>query len=249
VHVDAALRRLAEDGNRIAALADAGHARAHLRGRISEYLNLLGPDEVDQAGALQAAVDAAARDVKELSSMLDDDLERERVDARLDDLSTYATGYARTLGVEHVDASSTLRLNLARMTAVARTPTGPKWLPTIGSGSNWVGYHLAIHLGLHRYLADNDRPVPRFLMIDQPTQAFYPEDTDPEAPPGAEDLDRVAVRTMFHTLSEAVTPDGAEPVQIIVCDHAKLRDEQWFMDAIRYDWRGPDGLVPADWLD
>jgi hypothetical protein len=86
-------------------------------------------------------------------------------------------------------------------------------------------------------------------MIDQPTQALYPADTDPEAPPGVEDLDRVAVRTMFHTLFEAVAPDGAEPVQIIVCDHAKLRDEQWFMDAVRYDWRGPDGLVPADWLD
>jgi hypothetical protein len=248
-HVDTALRRLAAEGNRIAALANAGHARAHLRGRISEYLNLLGPDEVAQASALQAAVDAAARDVEELSSMLDDDLERERVDARLDMVATYATYFARALGVEHVDASSTLRLNLARMTAVARTPTGPKWLPTIGSGSNWVGYHLAVHLGLHRYLADNDRPVPRFLMIDQPTQAFYPEDADPAAPPGTEDLDRAAVRIMFRTLFDAVAPDGAEPVQIIVCDHAKLRDEQWFMDSVRYDWRGPDGLVPAEWLE
>jgi hypothetical protein len=123
VHIETALRRLAEQGNRVAALASAGHARAHLLGRISEYLNILGPDEVDQAGALQAAVDAA-RDVEELSSMLDDDLERERVDARLDDLSIYATRYARTLGVEHVDENSTLRLNLARMTAVARTPAG-----------------------------------------------------------------------------------------------------------------------------
>jgi hypothetical protein len=86
-------------------------------------------------------------------------------------------------------------------------------------------------------------------VIDQLTQAFYPEDVDPGAPPDVEDLDRVAVRTMFGTLLEAVSPDGSTPVEVIVCDHAKLRDEPWFMDSVRYDWRGPDGLVPADWLD
>jgi hypothetical protein len=60
---------------------------------------------------------------------------------------------------------------------VTDTSDGPLPLQRIGSAANWIGYHLATHLALHQFFVENDRPVPRFLMIDQPTQAFYPSDT------------------------------------------------------------------------
>jgi hypothetical protein len=44
----------------------------------------------------------------------------------------------------------------------------------IGSGENWVGYHPAAHLALHKFFTRHDRPVPRVLMLDQPTQVFTP---------------------------------------------------------------------------
>jgi len=31
-------------------------------------------------------------------------------------------------------------------------------------------------LALHRYAAENDRPIPRFLIIDQPTQVYFPSE-------------------------------------------------------------------------
>jgi hypothetical protein len=132
------------------------------------------------------------------------------------------------------------------MTAFARTPTGPKWLPTIGSGSNWVGYHLATHLGLHHYFTTHERPVPRFLMLDQPTQAFYPEDVPQTIP--EEELDREDVRRLFRALYDYIEElDGR--FQLIVCDHAKLTEHNWFMESIAYDWRASRGLVPQDWPD
>ncbi|MFF1681539.1 DUF3732 domain-containing protein [Streptomyces sp. NPDC058256] len=45
----------------------------------------------------------------------------------------------------------------------------------MGSAKNWIGYHLVAHLALHTYFLRERRPVPRFLMLDQPTQAFFPE--------------------------------------------------------------------------
>jgi Protein of unknown function (DUF3732) len=76
------------------------------------------------------------------------------------------------LQLEH--SAEDVRLDLAKLTVVADTPTGPAPLSRIGSAKNWVGYHLSTHLALHRFLALQDRPVPRFLMLDQPTQAHYP---------------------------------------------------------------------------
>jgi len=46
----------------------------------------------------------------------------------------------------------------------------------MGSAANWIGYHLIAHLGLHKHFVERDRPVPRFLILDQPTQAYFPPD-------------------------------------------------------------------------
>jgi Protein of unknown function (DUF3732) len=34
-------------------------------------------------------------------------------------------------------------------------------------------------LALHRYFRQNQRPVPGFLILDQPTQVYFPADKDP----------------------------------------------------------------------
>jgi len=50
---------------------------------------------------------------------------------------------------------------------------------------------------LHKHFVEKNRPVPRFLVLDQPTQAYFP----PDPPPGVElpetDTDREAVTRMF----------------------------------------------------
>jgi Protein of unknown function (DUF3732) len=82
------------------------------------------------------------------------------------------TRFAHELGLEH--AADSVRLDLAQLTVVTDTDDGPIPLYRIGSAANWVGYHLATHLALHKFFTENERPVPRLLMFDQPTQAYYP---------------------------------------------------------------------------
>ena len=46
----------------------------------------------------------------------------------------------------------------------------------IGSAGNWLACHLLAHLSLHDFFVAASRPVPRFLILDQPIQVYYPPD-------------------------------------------------------------------------
>ena len=71
---------------------------------------------------------------------------------------------------------------------------GPVPLFRMGSGENWVGYHVLAHLGLHKWFRQKGRPVPGFIIFDQPSQAHYPPEKDAEGSIdglGDEDQNRV----------------------------------------------------------
>jgi hypothetical protein len=51
----------------------------------------------------------------------------------------------------------------------------PDYLYEIGSGENWMGYHIAFFVALHQiFLKVQKSPVFSFLIIDQPTQVYFP---------------------------------------------------------------------------
>ncbi|WP_418004133.1 DUF3732 domain-containing protein [Mycobacterium sp. PDNC021] len=59
----------------------------------------------------------------------------------------------------------------------------------------------------YRYRAVRDSfttTVPRFLMIDQPTQAFYPSDIAKKNAGAVNDADREAVLAMFTAMREVI---------------------------------------------
>jgi hypothetical protein len=69
------------------------------------------------------------------------------------------------------------RLSCA-LTIIADTTTGPVPMAEMGSGQNWRWCHFLAHLALHKRCVDKGRPVPRFLILDQPTQVYYPAERD-----------------------------------------------------------------------
>jgi len=98
------------------------------------------------------------------------------------------------------------------------------------------------HLALHRWFKMRGRPVPAFVVLDQPSKAHYPPSERFDAK-GIEDDDRKAVVRLFKFLCERADRDG---FQIIVVDHA---DEplDWFQDAVVERWRHGEKLVPDAW--
>lgn len=124
-------------------------------------------------------------------------------------------------------------------------------MPRTGGGANHLAYHLGSLLSLHRYATTNNRPIPNFMFIDQPTQVYFPsEDIYKGASGSIErtelDSDITRVRTLFSLLYSFVSED-CPGFQLIVTEHANLRDD-WFQEAlIETPWAKPPALVPEDW--
>ncbi|MEU6033707.1 DUF3732 domain-containing protein [Streptomyces tauricus] len=225
-------------------LADASR-RDFMRGRIHASLAALPISTADEVARLKQLLDTAQARIEALTAELDPNEEREQLTSRLVAISQDMTDWADRLQLEH--SGQSVRLDLSRLTVVTDTEQGPAPLFRIGSGENWVGYHVIVHLALHRYFTRQDRPVPRILMLDQPTQVWYRSEVDQAAGTLEDDTDRAAVTRLFrliHDVARELAPD----LQIIVSDHANL-DEPWFQESVRHNWRGGRKLIPQAWIE
>ena len=149
---------------------------------------------------------------------------------------------AQALDLEHADSPA--RLDIRGLTVIADTTDGPVALDEMGSGENWVGYHLATMLGLHRHFVEADRPVPRFLAIDQPSQVYFPPEVDDQDVES--DEDRVALERMMRVAHAEVERHDGE-LQLFVVDHADIAAD-FFQEAVVEKWRGGLALVPSEWI-
>lgn len=123
----------------------------------------------------------------------------------------------------------------------------------IGSGSNFMAYHIATILAFHEFfLSKGKHPTPNFIFLDQPTQVYFPE-TDVEISEKSEDV--IRVRRIFEVLNEAVKRTKNQ-LQIIILEH--VGDYAWtgFENIIKVKrWREdePDendrALIPNSWFD
>ena len=217
--------------------------QARVAGRIAYYLEKVVT--VAEDSDLPRKLDQLRAEIMELESVLDDDAAQERLMTALNLVGRDLTDFALQLGLEH--GENPLRLDLKRLTVVADTDDGPLSLAQMGSGENWVGYHVAAHLSLHKLFYRRRRPVPGFLMLDQPSQAHYPPDRDQDGRmDGLPDEDQAAVRQLFrllHRYCGELAPD----MQIIVTDHVELLEE-WFTDSMAERWRDGIAFIPQSWL-
>lgn len=233
------LERAYADDERARLQRDEAIERARVVGRIGALVDDAGRE--DDRTALDLQIEEARARVAMLSDRVDMEDVEERVFTFLNLIADYMTEYAGRLELEH--AEGRIRLDLKRLSVVAETVSGPIPLYRIGSGENWVGYHVVALLALHRWFRERQRPVPGFLVLDQPSQAHYPADSDADS---VDDVDRVAVHKLFRFLHEESARIG-EGFQLIVLDHASF-DDDWFEDAVVENWRGDAGLIPAEWI-
>jgi hypothetical protein len=216
--------------------------RARYIGRLTNFLETIAPDEDD--GPEDGEIDQIKTMIQAVLSKMRSEEVESKLDTFLDLIGQKMTEYSHRLDLEH--KGSSLRLDIKKLTVVANTEDGPIPLNRMGSGENWVGYHVLTHLALHWWFRRRSRPVPAFLILDQPTQAYYPLDAkDGSLEEIDVDEDRIAVLSLFRLMFEACQ-EIASPFQLIVLDHAHL-NEKWFEDAIVEEWRGESALVPYDW--
>ncbi|MEV4181738.1 DUF3732 domain-containing protein [Streptosporangium canum] len=228
----------------IARLRDAESRTALVQGRIGFYLEML--DRRDQQPPIRDRTAEIEAEIAEIEVRLEENGNPDLLSSFLARISQNLWEKAQRLELEH--SAWPIRLDLRRLTVVADTRNGAVPLPEMGSGENYVGYHVATFLALHEWFAMEDRPVPRILILDQPSQVWFPADYAGDGSHVLPDDDRQSLVRIYQAVMETIARPEVD-LQVIVMEHADL-EEQWFSDAVRYRWRADgEALIPADWIE
>jgi len=220
--------------------------RGWVIGRISLWLESV--EQIDETAQLRQEVDKKRGEVEALEGQLADEEKFQRLASALNRLGAQISSWADRLRLEH--SGNPVRLDLSKLTVVVDREDTPIPLDRMGSGENWVGYHLITYLALQKYFIEQSRPVPQFLFLDQPSQVYYPADRDENLQGSLEtisDDDRAAVSRIYDLILDVVA-NLSHQLQVIVTDHADLTDPR-FKSAVIERWRGGQALIPSDWLN
>lgn len=231
----------------IAQMGTRNNAAARVVGRVSLFLETLLPNE--DLAKLEAENRRLSNRVKQLEEQIGADDSNERLTSILNNISAQISRYIQKFNAEFGPYPA--RLNLPQLTIVFDRPERPVPMSRTGGGENHLAYHLSALLALHLFAAQNNRPIPRFLLIDQPSQVYFPSeqvysDADGSVQKTEADADLNAVRRLFELLLK-FTQEDVPGFQLIVTEHANLR-ELWFQEAlVEQPWTKPPALVPEDW--
>jgi uncharacterized protein DUF3732 len=167
----------------------------------------------------------------------------ERRDTALGTISQLMSNLGKQLNLERPDAS--IRLDIKNLTVVRDSPSGrPERLYEIGSGENWVGYHLVALLALHTFFIQHNSPVPSILFLDQPSQIYFPQEEmseTAESKSGKRE-DWEAIRSIYRMIFRAAESLEGK-LQVIALDHVELLDPPEFEKYNRIRWRHGRRLI------
>lgn len=231
-------------------IRDTSARIARVVGRISLFLENVRI--IDDNAEIREQLEHQRRIVSSLEEALDSEELEERLTSILALINQQMGDWAQRLQLEH--NGYPYRLDLKRLTVVADRPERPIPMSRMGGGENWLGCHLITLLSLHKHFVTQQRPVPRFIILDQPTQVYFPSSDVYKATQGLSeqelveaDADVVAVERMFNFLFD-LCAELHPNFQIIVLEHANLNNKQ-FQDAlVEPPWNHERALIPVDWL-
>lgn len=221
-----------------ARLRDINARRGKVVGRISLWVESVENDT--ESEKQEQIVKRIEERIKEIDDILDRDSVEERKQSALSRIQEDMTKWAKALQLEHSD--NPYRLDLNKVTVVVDKPERPVPLKQLGSGSNWVGVHLIAYFALQRFFVNANRPVPRFLFLDQPSQVYFPSELDEKQ------IDWNEVNKMYQFIIDRTNELNGK-LQVIVVDHADLKEDSFRQFICENWWPIDKNLVPSDWYE
>lgn len=241
------IARLERNSDAAREAADHFDRSERFLGRLEQAIQLY--DRADQSSTLRDEIAALQGEIAKLQRVISEGEIRRKLRNALDRIENAASQFVPQLDAEWPDAP--VRLIIDDLTVKVIRGSRDDYLWEIGSGANWLAYHVAVTLALQKFfLAEPHHPVPGLLVYDQPSQVYFPRRLVPDDATEAvswRDQDVIAVRKVFALLgTEARAAKGR--LQIIVLDHAG--EDVWSgLDGVEIteEWRGR-ALVPSEWF-
>ncbi|PDY96488.1 hypothetical protein COD89_22660 [Bacillus thuringiensis] len=225
---------------------DRGYLVAKTLGRISLFLESVS--EIDESSGLLREIKQKEMIISELEKQIQKEDIEENLTSILSVIGREMSKWADKLKLEH--AEYPYRFDIKKLTVVADSEDGPIPMNRMGSGENWMGCHLIALLALHKFFIRKERPIPSFIILDQPTQVYFPPERYPEFDGNiseVSDEDRLAVKRMFDFLFDICEELNLD-MQVIVTDHANILDERFQGALVEQPWRNGKALIPKEWI-
>lgn len=232
-------------------------------GATEQGLQMLG--EVDGDGDLARRVEQLKKDISELDAVANEGERQARARQVHGQISAYIPKFIGAMGVGGAEGRAILDERELNLKFERDGSNRPDMLWEIGSGENWMAYHLAALLALHGVFLNrgDNNPVPTFLVIDQPSQVYFPSDDSFEATVRHDEASETPVtrrrrrhlddlestKRIFSSLARAHQSFQGR-LQIVVLDHADSHAWGGVEDVKGMaNWRNEeDFLIPAHWI-
>ncbi|WP_395063913.1 DUF3732 domain-containing protein [Flavobacterium sp.] len=229
-------------------------------GKVSTFIQNL-PDEDNELVNQLKSIDKKLEEKQKKLNRLKQKFDKQHI---LNKVSKSIKTYIDLLPIEHKKDCNVLidpekYLGIKIKDDKNRTET---FLNKIGSGSNYMCYHLATMLGLHEYFyklkeVGKINYVPSFLVLDQPSQVYYPDVLDKKISEDIELKDKESedlenTKKIFDVCAKFIQRTNNE-IQIIILEHAPQSTwkeiDSKFINLVE-EWRGKeeeDGSYSKDY--
>ena len=213
-------------------------------GKIEYASDTIASLEAD--GELMAEIESLRLRIAELKKIADESVIKRKIEHAITKISVKQMELLKLMAAERPD--DPFRLDYKNLTVEVDGEDGRKdYLWEIGSGSNWLAYHISTILGLQEFFATFQSSVPNFVVFDQPSQVYFPHDSIDDKK--IKDLDRNAVRSIFITMAKSIS-NVHNNMQILVLEHA---DDSIYGDVQGVNevcvWRNGEKLIPLEWIE
>lgn len=217
---------------------------SRLLGKIEYASDTIASLEAD--GELMAEIESLRSRIAELKKIADESVIKRKIENAITKISVKQMELLKLMDAER--PNDPFRLDYKNLTVEIDGEDGRKdYLWEIGSGSNWLAYHISTILGLQEFFATFQSSVPNFVVFDQPSQVYFPHDSIDDKK--IKDLDRNAVRSIFITMAKSIS-NVHNNMQILVLEHA---DDSIYGDVQGVNevcvWRNGKKLIPLEWIE
>ena len=212
---------------------DLSVRRGKVIGRISLWLESYKEEPISENEKQKIL-----NEIEKKEKLLSEENADEQINSIMNIISKDITEWAKELDLEY--QNSPYRFSQYSMTVFVDTEDeGSIPLKSLGSGANWVGIHLLVYFAFQKYFIKKNRPVPSFILLDQPSQIYFPNDTNT--------IDWDSVKKIYSFIHRRVKEMNKE-LQVIVVDHANFNDDEDFIKSTLETWDESNALIPLDWI-
>ena len=213
---------------------DLSVRRGKVIGRISLWLESYKEEPISENEKQKILNEIERREF-----LLSEDNSDEQINSIMNIISKDITEWSKEMDLEYKNCP--YRFSQYSLTVFVDTEEeGAIPLRSLGSGANWVGIHLLVYFAFQKYFIKKNRPIPSFLLLDQPSQIYFPNDKS--------SIDWDAVKQIYSFIHRRVKEMNKE-LQVIIVDHANFNDDEDFKKSTLENWDESNALIPLEWID